>query len=161
MKYLARKRCTCLSQIAVLDKSYSGWSGAPRPYIRHFTPGVSSIPVKDGGQGIDTIGRPEGRTSATASLQLRRKLPALLSYEGSLRQAQPGRLVSTAQERLAPRQAKRRRPSLATAVHTAAKRGSLRARRRPHGPEGQPVLLATERKMSPGSMLIRCARAGG
>ena len=50
MKYLARKRCTRLSQIAVLDKSHSGWSGAPRPYLRHFTPGVSPIPVKDGGR---------------------------------------------------------------------------------------------------------------
>ena len=50
MKYLARKRCTRLSQIAVLDKSHSGWSGAPRPYLGHFTPGVSSISVKDGGR---------------------------------------------------------------------------------------------------------------
>ena len=49
MKYLARKRCTRLSQIAVLDKSHSGWSGAPRHYLGHFKPGVSSIPVKDGG----------------------------------------------------------------------------------------------------------------
>ena len=43
MKYLARKRCTRLSQIAVLDKSHSGWSGAPRPYKQHFTVSVSSI----------------------------------------------------------------------------------------------------------------------
>lgn len=46
-----RKRCTHLSQIAVLDKSHSGWPGAPRPYLGQFTPGVSSIPVKDGGRG--------------------------------------------------------------------------------------------------------------
>jgi hypothetical protein len=52
MKYLARKGCTRLSQIAVLDKSHSGWSGAPRRYLRHFTPGVSSTPVKDGGRPV-------------------------------------------------------------------------------------------------------------
>ena len=49
MKYLARKRCTRLSQIAILDKSHSGWSGAPRPYLRHLHVRVSSIPLKDGG----------------------------------------------------------------------------------------------------------------
>src|ERR1039458_1418858 len=50
MKYLARKRCTCLSQIAVLDKSHSGWSGASRPYLGQFTVGVSPIPMKGGGR---------------------------------------------------------------------------------------------------------------
>ena len=56
MKYLARKGCTRLSQIAILDKSHSCWSGAPRPYLRHFTPGVSPIPVKDGGRLVQRAG---------------------------------------------------------------------------------------------------------
>src|SRR5208282_86748 len=49
MKYLARKRCTRLSLIAIFDKSHSGWSGAPHPRLGRFTPGVSPLTVKDGG----------------------------------------------------------------------------------------------------------------
>ncbi|MGH3259368.1 MAG: ABC transporter ATP-binding protein, partial [Streptosporangiaceae bacterium] len=36
--------CTCLSLIAILDKSHSGWSGAPRPRSSRFRPGVSQNP---------------------------------------------------------------------------------------------------------------------
>ena len=61
MKYLARKRCTRLSQIAILDKSHSGWSGAPRPYLRHFHVRVSSIPLKDGGRVHQLLHRGRGR----------------------------------------------------------------------------------------------------
>jgi hypothetical protein len=50
MNYLARKRCTCLSQITILEKSHSDCSGAPRPVLTAITLGVSSNPVKEGGQ---------------------------------------------------------------------------------------------------------------
>ena len=50
MKYLARKRCTCPSQIAVIDTSHSACSGAPRPIWTEITLGMSSTPVKDGGR---------------------------------------------------------------------------------------------------------------
>jgi len=50
MNYLARKRCTCLGQTTIFKKSHSAWSGAPRPIWTEITLGVSSTPVKDGGQ---------------------------------------------------------------------------------------------------------------
>jgi len=55
MKYLPRKRCTRLSLIAILDKSHSGWPGAPHPRLSRFTPGVSPITVKDGGQSLARV----------------------------------------------------------------------------------------------------------
>ena len=66
MKYLARKRCTCLSQTTIFEKSHSAWSGAPRPIWTEITLGLSSTPAKDGGRVRPGGGYPflAGRTVA-------------------------------------------------------------------------------------------------
>src|ERR1039457_6795134 len=65
MKYFARKRCTRPSKIAIVEKSHSCLSGAPRPALTAATPACRPTPVKD-----------TGRTSAPARPPSRRPLPA-------------------------------------------------------------------------------------
>ena len=66
-------------QLTIFDKSHSAWSGAPRHVYPKITPGVSSTPVKDGGQrrgqrkprgdfGIRSI-RASGRATAPTRLR--------------------------------------------------------------------------------------------
>jgi hypothetical protein len=64
MKYLARKRYTCLGQTTIFKKSHSAWSGAPRPIWTEITLGVSSTPVKDGGRRVRLRVHRESRAEA-------------------------------------------------------------------------------------------------
>jgi hypothetical protein len=70
MSYLARKRCTCPNQLTIFDKSHSDWSGAPRPAYPEITPGVSSTPVKDGGQAAAAALGPNNPIGQTLQREL-------------------------------------------------------------------------------------------
>jgi len=58
MNYLARTRCTCLSQTTIFKKSHSAWSGAPWPHLdRDHTrcvvnPGERRRPGERHGSGV-------------------------------------------------------------------------------------------------------------